>query len=185
MIKENINMTNIDGDEETYTLYFHLTRGDFMDMVGTKDAEKIQSFSDFVKNADSDKLGEHANDISDIIKILIKRAYGRRITDADGTHPRFERDSDETKRFMNSDVCSELIYQMTTDPDRFNDFVTGLIPKNLPQNADLEKAKAANAELSAKVEAPAKPMSASDLVSSLTPEQIEMIRNNTTNQKND
>lgn len=185
MIKETIKMTNIDGDEDSYTLYFHLSRGDFMDMAGTKDAEKIQSFYDFVKNADSDKLGDRANDMSDIIKIIIRRSYGRRITDADGTHPRFERDAEETKRFMNSDVCSELIYQLTTDSNRFNDFISGLIPKNLPQKADLEKVRAVNDELSAKVEAPAKPMSASDLVSSLTPEQIEMIRNNTTDQKKD
>lgn len=133
MIKETITYTNIDDEEVTEDLYFNLTARDFMDLANTDMGKKMMEQSE-------GKINMTPEEIMNMLQEMIKRSYGRRVTDADGKNPRFVRNAEKTQEFLDSDVYGELIMQLLSDPSRVEKFLTGLIPKSINKLVEANKA---------------------------------------------
>lgn len=146
MIKETINYEDVDGNQRSKELYFHLSKTDFMKMVadGTYDRikdmqTKGQEMSERAQKAKAEGRDvEATNDdykfMLDVLDILISRSYGKRVKEDDGT-VLFTKNEKQTNLFMESDLYGELIQQITESPDRLQKFIENIIPRSLLEQA--------------------------------------------------
>lgn len=141
MIKETITYTNVDDEEVTETLSFHLSKTDFLNMLKSGDYEKMQELEEKA-NAIADrerKAQANGNTITltdgdqrfflDIIDVIIRRAYGVR-KEVNGV-VRFVKSPEITDDFMNSDAYGEFVSQLASDPNKMQAFFEGIFPKEL------------------------------------------------------
>lgn len=126
MIKETITYTNVDGDKETIDAYFHLTKGDMVELAANGLGDKLSN----IQELDSEE-------ILDIFRLLVTKAYGRR-EEIDG-HIVFTKDPNRTSVFMNSDAYGELLIGWLENPERASNFLTNLMPKELIEAAQKQQ----------------------------------------------
>jgi hypothetical protein len=135
LIKKTLTYTNVDEQQVTETAYFHLTKADLIEMEVSMEGglqAQIQRVID----------SENGAEIINIFKMLIRRSYGQRTEEG-----RFVRDPTKTEEFMSSEAYSELFMSLVTDAQAAAQFVNGLIPKGVEEDA--AKIEAANAATAA------------------------------------
>lgn len=135
MLKRDITYENPFTDEKvTETHYFHISKSDLVEMeleehnaTYTKDGVELTGAQAKLQRImDS----EDGRSIMDEIKDFIRRSYG--IKDGE----RFRKSKEISDDFASSEAFSQLFFELCTDPTVAGEFMSGIIPSNLPQVAE-------------------------------------------------
>lgn len=122
MIKETISYEDIDGNSKTMDAYFHLTMREMRQLLKEGIQDKLEAVT-------SGKATPE--DMFDLIDMLIKASYGKRIED--NGEARFVKNPEATKIFMESDAYDSLLSKLMSDDTFATRFFTGLVPKALTE----------------------------------------------------
>lgn len=122
MIKETISYEDVDGNSKTMDAYFHLTMREMRQLLKEGIQEKLEAVT-------SGKASPE--DTFDLIDMLIKASYGKRIED--NGEARFVKNPEATKIFMESDAYDSLLTKLMSDDTFATRFFTGLVPKALTE----------------------------------------------------
>lgn len=136
MLKWTITYVDYDGDSHTEDFFFNLNKAEVIELNFSHQGG-YKSYIDKVIAAKD--TGEVIKAVKDIIKL----AYG--VKSPDGK--RFIKSDAETEAFVQSEAYSELFMQLATDEQACIKFVTGILPKELREQAaqnGLELASPAN-----------------------------------------
>ena len=124
MIKKTISYTDYDGNERKEDFYFNLSKPELIEMqtseVGglEKKIEKISKEQDVAK-------------IIELMKEIIQKSYGVKSDDG----KRFIKNQEILDEFMQSEAYSELFMELATDANAASDFINGILPKGLAEEA--------------------------------------------------
>ena len=124
MIKKTISYTDYDGNERKEDFYFNLSKPELIEMQTSeaggleKKIEKITQEQDVAK-------------IIELMKEIIQKSYGVKSDDG----KRFIKNQDILDEFMQSEAYSELFMELATDANAASDFINGILPKGLVEEA--------------------------------------------------
>ena len=124
MIKKTITYADFNGNERTEDFYFNLTKAEVMKMeMSTKGG-----LAEMIKRVVA------AQDTPAIIKIfedLIKMSYGVKTPDGRG----FTKKPEDLEAFITTEAYSQLFMELATDADAAANFVNGIVPADVSQQA--------------------------------------------------
>lgn len=124
MLKKTITYTDYNGVERKEDFYFNLTKAEVMEMQMTTEgglAERIQKIVD----------AQNATEIIKVFKKLVLDAYG--IKSDDGR--RFIKNDVVRDEFAQTEAYSILFMELATDADKASEFVNGIVPADMNQQA--------------------------------------------------
>ena len=115
MISKTITYVDYNGIEKKGTFWFNMSRADLIDLEMSEDG----SWFDRIKKLVSEQKTREAYVM---IERFIKDAYGVKTPDGG-----FDKDPKHLKAFRDSEAYSELIWGFVQNPDKFADFVNGIV----------------------------------------------------------
>lgn len=124
MIKKTISYTDYDGNERKEDFYFNLSKPELIEMQTSeaggleKKIEKITQEQDVAK-------------IIELMKEIIQKSYGVKSDDG----KRFIKNQEILDEFMQSEAYSELFMELATDANAASEFINGILPKGLVEEA--------------------------------------------------
>lgn len=124
MIKKTITYTDYDGNTRTEDKYFNLSKPELIEMQASeaggleKKIEKISQEQDIAK-------------IIELMKEIIQKSYGVKSDDG----KRFIKNQEILDEFMQSEAYSELFMELATDANAASEFINGILPKGLVEEA--------------------------------------------------
>ena len=124
MIKKTIPYVDYNGVERTEDHYFHLTKAELMEMeMGTAGglAEMIKQIV----------AAQDAPAIIKIFKDLVLKAYGKKSPDG----RRFIKNQELIDEFAQTEAYSILFMELATDADKAAEFVKGIMPADIGEEA--------------------------------------------------
>lgn len=130
MLKKRIKYTDYNGEEREEDFYFNLTKAEIIELElsttgGLKNMiEKITDSKDMPQ-------------LIALFKRLIKMSYGEKSPDG----KRFIKSDDLSDAFTQTEAYSELFMELATDDTAASDFVNGILPPDLAQEAALTLAE--------------------------------------------
>src|SRR6266478_3160613 len=135
MIKQTITYENFDGETVTEDHYFHLSKSEIIDMelAGEKEDRALSTRLTLIG-----KSGDGAAIIK-MFKDIISAAYGQRV---DGSGSQFFKSEEVSKAFLSSLAFDAFLGTLTTDAEAAVKFVSGILPKDLMANAEVQTALA-------------------------------------------
>lgn len=132
MYKKPITYKDYDGTVKTKDEWFHLKRTDLMEIgAGLPDAI-TDEFENYQADENKENVGRqiyHAlgkAGVMKFIKDLILKSYG--IRSRDGMS--FEKSEEISYKFSQTLAFEQLYYDMVTNDDVFNEFISKVIPKD-------------------------------------------------------
>ncbi len=141
MYTKKITYVDFNGQSRTETLYFNLTKAEWMSLQFTSSTEGLQSMLD----------RQDAYGIVSFMKELILSSYG--VKSSDGR--RFDKSPEIRKDFESTQAFSDFFMTLAYDYDAAADFLTHVVPSEMAAEADKifkEKTNAANGNSSTIVE---------------------------------
>ena len=127
MLKKDITFTDFDGNEQTETHYFNLSKTELIELKMEFEGGLEDQIKQMIAEEDNLKLFRK-------FKEIIIASYGRREGNS------FIKDEEEGKIFAGSLACDELIYGFFTDAENAADFIRGIVPRevsrDLPDNLE-------------------------------------------------
>jgi hypothetical protein len=129
MIKKTFTYENFNGDKVTRDFYFHLSKGDFIELaLGGEWQDKMSKAV-----AEQDKIAVYHG-----YKEIIALAVGMRSDDGED----FIKTELYRDRFMGSPAYDELIMDLFTSDDLGVDFIKACLPSDMREKLDVEIKKA-------------------------------------------
>ena len=126
MIKVPITYTDFDDKVVTEEHYFHLSKSELLDMLGSNEDEDIVAKLERVGKSNDGAL------IMKTFKEIIGAAYGQRV---DGSGSQFYKDPDLTRKFLGSLAFDQLLVDLVTNAVSASAFIEGLMPSGLDKLA--------------------------------------------------
>jgi hypothetical protein len=120
LIKKVIKFEDFNGNEQTETHYFHMSKTELINTEFSHEGGLSTVLPQLVKEQNVAKLLE-------IVQSLIRKSYGKRSEDGRN----FIKNAEQTEEFMNSAAYDALFTELVTSPDAATEFITGIIPKDL------------------------------------------------------
>ena len=146
MLKKTITYTDFNGNERTEDFYFNLLKTEALKIANDlPDGITDAIDKDLEDNAEEsakrlvEKLGNKG--IMEFIEDLIRRSYGKKSEDGRS----FIKDPKLTEAFMQSPAYDEFYMEMMTNDVAAANFVTGILPRDLADDASRIMAKSAKA----------------------------------------
>ena len=133
MIKKTISYEDYDGVQRTEDFYFNLSKPELIEMQTgeagglDKKIEKMQQTQDVSK-------------IIELMKEVIQKSYGVKSDDG----KRFIKNQEILDEFMQSEAYSELFMELATDANKAAEFIQGILPKGLAEEAKKLEAQQAD-----------------------------------------
>ena len=129
MLKKDITFTDFDGNEQTETHYFNLSKTELIELKMEFEGGLEDQIKQMIAEEDNLKLFRK-------FKEIIIASYGRREGNS------FIKDEEEGKLFAGSIACDEFIYSFFTDVENAAEFIRGIVPRELSRELpeDLEAA---------------------------------------------
>lgn len=126
MIKENFTYQDVDGNDITEQLYFHLTKKQIIQMAEEGWGDRMQRIatSDSVK----DKV--------ELIEYFITTSVGHRQVDDNGKVRFVHYSEQELAEWKSSDNYDEFLFSLVSNPTKAVDFINNLIPANMIAKAN-------------------------------------------------
>lgn len=141
MLKRPIKYTDWEDNEVTETFYFNFTMAELIEMQFHEEGGLDGLLKRIIDAENYDALVQ-------LFKKIILAAYG--VKSEDGR--RFVKDPELSKEFTQTGAYSALFMELATDANAGADFVNGIMPKQL-----VEQAKKAAAQAEAKGQPPLPP----------------------------
>ena len=137
MLKKIITFETYDGAIITEPYYFNLTKTEIMELRLTektlfgddKVAAKIKTISE--KDSETEVLKEDMKDLYDVFKDLIRVSYGVKSDDG----KRIMKSEDYYRSFLESPAYDKLMMSFFEEPEVTIDFMAGLLPKEMGEEA--------------------------------------------------
>jgi hypothetical protein len=136
MLKKSITYKNLDGEDITGDFYFHLSEADIAEM-------ELEAKGGLETHLRKIVAEENRAEIIAAFKNIIGKAYGRR--NEDGV--RFEKSSEITKAFMETDAYSVLFISFFRDANSLTEFVKGCLPKSVVERINAAPAALEQADV--------------------------------------
>jgi hypothetical protein len=124
MKKETIKYNDFNGNEREEDFYFNLTKAELMKMeLGVKGG-----FAEAVKRIIA---AQDQPALIEIFEDLIKKSYGVKTPDGRG----FRKTKEDLDDFMATEAYSNLFMKLATDAQAASDFINGVVPADMAQQA--------------------------------------------------
>ena len=120
MYKKTISYEDYNGEQQTRTFYFNLSKAELIEMQFSSEGGLQERLTRMIETKDGSGMMK-------TIKELILRSYGEK--SADGN--RFIKSKELSESFEQSEAYSELFMEIATDEKAAEAFVNGIIPKQL------------------------------------------------------
>lgn len=124
MLKKTIKFSNLDGEEVSEDFYFHISKAELIEM----EMSHSGGLSEWLRNVVADEDGKSI--ISEFKKIILG-AYGERSPDG----RRFIKNQELRDEFEQTDAYSVLFVELVTNTDAAIEFVNGVMPQGLVEEA--------------------------------------------------
>lgn len=125
MIAKTITYTDLNGDVQTETFHFHLSKVGLAELQLTAKG----GMETYIQNIVDAEDGQA---IIDMFKKILRLSYGKKSEDG----KRFVRTTEMWQEFEQSEAYSELFLELVTDAGAAAKFVKGMIPSDLQGLAD-------------------------------------------------
>jgi len=138
MLKQHIQWEGFDGKPMNRTLFFNLTRFEVAHDMELEALEaRFKAFQENVigENPDPERkmTPPEIREMLDIVKILVKHAYGIQEHGPDGLE--FRKSNEIWDRFVATGAFDAFIWYLFEDPNRANKFMEGIWPKEMQEAA--------------------------------------------------
>lgn len=117
MVVKTINYIDFNGENQTTTAYFHLSKADIIKMEVFKEGGLKAAIEKMVETEDGPEL------IS-LLEDILKNSYG--VKSEDGK--RFIKDKQAFEEFCETEAYSELFVELISNPESATEFMRGLVP---------------------------------------------------------
>lgn len=124
MLKKTITYTDYNGIEKTEDFYFNLSKAEIMEM----ELSTYGGLAEMIKRIIDAQDGPA---IIKVFKELILKAYG--VKSPDGK--RFIKSEELFTEFSQTEAYSNLFMELSTDADAASEFIKGIMPVEIPENA--------------------------------------------------
>lgn len=132
MLKKTIKYTDFNGVDREEDFYFNLTEAELAEMnLMTKGG--LKGYLEAIINTQDTPA------IAELFKTIINKAYG--VKSPDGR--KFVKSPEILEDFIYTQAYSNLYMSLIADADAAANFVNGIIPKNIADQANAQKAIAA------------------------------------------
>lgn len=134
MYSRKIKYTDYDGNEREEEFFFHLNKAEVLEMQMSYDGGLDKVLRKIIEAKDQKRLIE-------MFKMIILKSYGEK--SADGR--RFIKNPEIVEAFTQTEAYSELFMLLSTDDDAAAEFINGILPQRLIEDAkELAEQKQAN-----------------------------------------
>lgn len=120
MLKRDIKYTDFNGDEQTDTFYFNLTRAEIVELEYVEKGGLDEFIRTIVKTEDHKALIK-------LFKQIVLMAYGQKSDDG----KRFIKNDQLREDFEQSAAFDELFIQLATNETTMSTFIQGILPKDM------------------------------------------------------
>lgn len=139
MIVKTIEWENLLGEKESGQFYFSISKGELVKMQMSAIDQRTESFTDKLE-----KIGRYLQGkaLIEVIDEVIDTSYGVRSTDGKN----FIKTPQDLAFFKSTDAYSELVVELCTNSELCAEFINGVVPAKLREQANAEVAKAKTAQ---------------------------------------
>lgn len=120
MLKRTIEFEDFDGNPQTGTYYFNLTKAELVELEASYNGGLEEVIKQVIATKDMKKLIE-------LFKRVIMDAYGEKTDDGTG----FIKSESLRQQFAATPAYSELFMELATDAEAAAVFIQGCLPKSL------------------------------------------------------
>lgn len=124
MIKKTITYVDFNGNERVEDHYFNLSKAELVELELSREGGFAEELEEASTSGDPGKIIQAFKDI-------LRRSYGQRSEDG----RRFVKTPELFEEFTQTEAYSELFMQLVTEEETAGDFVNGLIPVEMAQEA--------------------------------------------------
>ena len=124
MLKKTITYTNFNDEEVSEDHFFHLSKAELVELEMSHQDGLSEALKAIIEAQDGKAI------ISEFKKIILG-AYGKK--SADGK--RFVKTQELRDEFESSEAYSTLFMELVTDADKAAEFVNGIVPQGLAEDA--------------------------------------------------
>lgn len=124
MLKKTIKFKNLEGEEFEKDFYFHLKKDVLVELEIVHDGGFKKKLQEIMASKDGRK-------IMDTFKEIVALAYGEKSQDGMS----FLQSKERSEWFMGTDAYSEFFFDLVTDAKFASEFINGIMPSNLEQEA--------------------------------------------------
>ena len=124
MLKKSITYTDFNGDETTEDFYFHMSKAELVELELSYRGGLTEQLKKILDAEDGKAI------ISEFKKIILG-AYGQRSPDG----KRFVKTQAIRDEFESTEAYSTLFMELVTDAERAAEFIQGIIPSDLAEEA--------------------------------------------------
>ena len=130
MYSKKVKYEDYDGNEREVELYFNLNKAELLELQLSWDGGLEKVLEKIIAEKDQKRMIE-------MFKMIILKAYGEKSLDGN----RFIKTPDVVEAFTQTEAYSELFMELATDDKAASEFINGIMPKKL-----IEEAKKLEAE---------------------------------------
>ena len=124
MLKKTIEYTDFNGDEVSEDYFFHLSKAELIELEMSYSGGLSEAIKEIIASEDGKAI------IAEF-KNIILMSYGKR--SADGRH--FIKNQANRDEFESSEAYSTLFVELVTDAEAAAKFISGVIPKDMAEEA--------------------------------------------------
>lgn len=133
MYTRTIEYEDYDGNKRTIEAHFHLNKAELMEMQASWDGGLDKLLKKIVEEKDQKRMIE-------MFKMIIVKSYGEKSLDGN----RFMKSPEITEAFTQTEAYSEFFMLLATDDKVAAEFVNGIMPKNMIEEAKKAQLEAEN-----------------------------------------
>lgn len=124
MLKKTIQYTDFNNEEVSEDFFFHLSQAELVELELSHKGGLSESLQKII-------AAEDGKAIMTEFKNIILKSYGKRSEDG----KRFIKNQELRDEFESSEAYSVLFMELVTDADKASEFVNGIVPKGLAEQA--------------------------------------------------
>jgi hypothetical protein len=124
VLKKTITYKDFNGNEISEDFFFHLSKAELVELEMSHDGGLSSAIQRIIDTEDNKKIIEE-------FKNIIMTAYGKRSDDG----RRFVKNQELRDEFASTEAYSELFMELVTDTDAAVEFVNGIIPQGMTEEA--------------------------------------------------
>jgi hypothetical protein len=139
MLKQTVTYTDFDNNETTETLYFNVSRSRLVenyDAVLVLETE-LREVSQLFEGEERTLAPDEVQRVLDIVKKIMALAYGVRSEDG----KRFRQSDELWSEFQETAAYEEYLWSLFQNPTLANQFIVGVMPPQLIEEAKAEAEK--------------------------------------------
>jgi hypothetical protein len=124
VLKKTITYKDFNGNEVSEDFFFHLSKAELVELEMSHDGGLSSAIQRIIETEDNKRIIEE-------FKNIIMTAYGKRSDDG----RRFIKNQELRDEFASTEAYSELFMELVTDTDAAVEFINGIIPQGMTEEA--------------------------------------------------